>query len=73
VEENRVRIRRKVETIISLGGDLAFRGPLFHNINTSDESDVCVNERALKFRVSAGDKKLEEHLQSAHSNTTYVS
>jgi hypothetical protein len=27
----------------------------------------------LSDLVSAGDKKLEEHLQSAHSNTTYVS
>jgi hypothetical protein len=81
VEENRNRLRPIVETIIFLGRqNLAFRGhrddgSIFHNI--SDESDVSVNEgnfrELLKYRISAGDKKLEEHLQSAHSNASYIS
>ncbi|KAH0814367.1 hypothetical protein GEV33_008425 [Tenebrio molitor] len=81
MEENRNRLRPIVETIIFLGRqNLAFRGhrddgSIFHNI--SDESDVSVNEgnfrELLKYRISAGDKKLEEHLQSAHSNATYIS
>ncbi|CAH1100927.1 unnamed protein product [Psylliodes chrysocephalus] len=83
VEENRERLRPIVETIIFLGRqNLAFRGhrddlPILHNTEISNECDMIVNEgnfrELLRFRVSAGDKKLEKHLQSASSNATYIS
>ncbi len=82
VEENRERLRPIVETIVFLGRqNLAFRG---HRDDghlvldaTSEQSVVSMNEgnfrELLKFRVSAGDKNLEKHLQSASSNATYIS
>lgn len=77
VNENRERLTAIIKTIIFCGQqNIALRGhrdsgPLRDNDNNSPVNEG--NFRALlKFQIDAGNKKLEEHLNSS-SNATYIS
>jgi predicted RNA-binding protein YlxR (DUF448 family) len=77
VTDNRHRLKPIVETLIFLGRqNIPLRG---HRDDGSllDISESSVNEgnfrELLRFRVGAGDKVLENHLQTASSRATYIS
>lgn len=73
LKKNRERLRPIVETIIFLGRqNMAFRGHrgdgrICAHTSLEAECNVAHNKEnfrdLLKFRVSAGDHKLEEHLK----------
>lgn len=75
-EENRKRLIPIVKTVILLGRqNIPFRGHRDDGPLTAD-APICNegNFRAmLRFRVDAGDKELENHLQSASNRATYIS
>ncbi|XP_050505348.1 52 kDa repressor of the inhibitor of the protein kinase-like [Diabrotica virgifera virgifera] len=78
VTENRERLKPIIKTIILLGRqNIPFRGhrddgPINLDIETSAANQG--NFKALlQFRVDAGDKALEKHLNTSSSRATYIS
>jgi len=76
IKENRERLKPIVETIIFLGRqNIAFRGHRDDGNLMMTES--IVNEgnfrEILRFRVKAGDTRLEDHLKTSNSKATYIS
>jgi len=83
VQENRPRLRPIIETIILCGRqNIPLRGHkddgyvLEQNLNTVESVSSVNNDgnfrELLRFRVAAGDTKLENHLKNASANATYI-
>ncbi|XP_016664821.2 52 kDa repressor of the inhibitor of the protein kinase-like [Acyrthosiphon pisum] len=75
IKENRERLKPILETIIFLGRqNIAFRG---HRDDGNLMTESIVNEgnfrEMLRFRVRAGDTRLEDHLKTSSSKATYIS
>ncbi|KAL4153905.1 hypothetical protein QTP88_001738 [Uroleucon formosanum] len=81
VTENRLRLKPIIETVVLCGrqniplrghrdqGDLlSFKNQ--HNASVVNEGNF---RELLRFRISAGDKILENHLQTTTSKATYIS
>jgi hypothetical protein len=85
VLENRKKILPIIKTVLLCGRQgLALRGHFDHGlkslqtkVDNSNKDDKTLNEgnfRALlKFRIDAGDCDLENHLNTASKNATYIS
>jgi hypothetical protein len=81
IESNRQKLIPVIKTIIFCGvQNIPLRGHRddgFISLNDDDGDETSINRgnfRALlKFRVDAGDKILEEHLQTAAHNATFIS
>ncbi|XP_025192639.1 52 kDa repressor of the inhibitor of the protein kinase-like [Melanaphis sacchari] len=85
-QENRSRLRPIIETIILCGRqNIPLRGHrddgyvLDQNIKTIESSESVSSAKndgnfreLLRFRVAAGDTKLENHLKNASANATYI-
>lgn len=78
-KENRERLKPIIQSIIFLGKqNIALRGHRENNnlTNTTSHSST-INQgnflELLKFRISAGDQTLENHLKTTHSKATYLS
>jgi len=78
-KENRERLKPIIQSIIFLGQqNIALRGHRENNNLTNTTSSFStINQgnflELLKFRISAGDQKLENHLKTTHSKATYLS
>lgn len=75
VTENRERLKPIIETIIFLGKqNIALRG---HRDDGNLITEFIVNEgnfrEMLRFRIQAGDTRLENHLKKSNSKATYIS
>lgn len=84
IKENRERLKPIIKTLIFLGRqNIPLRGHRDEgNINLSSEVSEASYEspinqgnfkELLRFRVEAGDKTLENHLNTANSRATYIS
>lgn len=78
VKENRDRLKPIVETILFLGRqNIAFRGHRDDGRLSISETESVINEgnfrELLKFKIQAGDSKLENHLKTSSSKATYIS
>ncbi|KAF0749732.1 52 kDa repressor of the inhibitor of the protein kinase-like [Aphis craccivora] len=75
IKENCERLKPIIETIIFLGKqNIALRG---HRDDGNLITESIVNEgnfrEILRFRIQAGDNRLENHLQKSNSKATYIS
>lgn len=88
ISENRARLEPIIKTIILLGQqNIPLRGHrddgnIFQDVQDPDDTDSDSSlikhndgnfKALLRFRVDAGDQKLNEHLKNANSNSTYIS
>lgn len=79
IADNRERLKPIVETVLLCGRqNIPLRGHRDDgNINGQENDSLVHNDgnfRALlRFRVSAGDSKLKDHLEKASKNATYIS
>jgi len=78
-KENRERLKPIIQSILFLGQqNIALRSHRENNnfTNTTSSSST-INQgnflELLKFRISAGDQKLENHLKTTYSKATYLS
>lgn len=82
VQENRSRLHPIIETIIFCGRqNIPLRGhrddgSLLGKDSTSGEASIVNNDgnfrELLRFRIAAGDKKLENHMKNSSANATYI-
>ena len=74
-QENRVRLRSIISTILFLGQNkLPFRNSLSGPIDLQqNQQGEGLFRRMLRFRVQSGDTVLENHIKKAPKNAVYTS
>jgi len=79
INENRVRIRPIIETLILCGRqNIALRGaiddgPLLNDTSNSLVANPGNFRELLKFKINSGDQNLKNHLDTTSSRATYIS